>query len=121
MPSLTLLDASGDTTIVWDEDTEDKMLEIIQKKMDEGIVFYIVKPSRIPLIPSRNVRAKKVADIKKAGAVVIKDADLDALFRDGVISTVKAPEGDLQTVGRAKTAREVSKNHTVAVRPQRGG
>lgn len=118
---MTLLDESGDTTIVWDEDTETRMLEIIQHKMDEGFVFYITKPSRIPLMPSRQVRAKKLAEIKSAGAVVIRDEALEALFRNGDIATTEAHNDPLGPVSRAKTATQVSKNHTIGVRPQRGG
>lgn len=117
--SMTLLDSTGDTTIVWDEDTEQKMLEIIDKKMSEGFIFYLVKPSKIPLMPSRQVRAKKLAEIKSAGAVVIRDEALEALFRDGAIATTKST--GFETVGRAKSATEVVKGHSVGVRPQRGG
>ena len=34
--SLTMLNEAGDTTISWSEDLDDRMEEIIQKKMDQG-------------------------------------------------------------------------------------
>ena len=119
--SLTMLDSSGDTTIVWDEDTEDKMMSVIEKKMKEGFVFYIVKPSRIPLMPSRQVRAKKLAEIKKAGAVVIRDEALEELFKSGNVAVAPAANENLVTVKKASDAREVAQGHSVGVRPQRGG
>ena len=35
--SITLLDESGDTTFAWTESADEKMTELIRKKMDEGI------------------------------------------------------------------------------------
>lgn len=121
MNSMILLDESGDTTIVWDEDTEAALIPIIQKKMDAGIIFYIIKPRALALLPPKKVRAKKIAEIKKAGAVVINDADLSALFEKGDVVPVKSGDGDIVTVKKSNSASEVAKSNTVAIRPARGG
>lgn len=121
MKSMILLDTTGDTTIVWDEDTEDALLPIIKKKMDAGVIFYVLKPRVLSILPPKKVRAKKVADIRKAGAVVIHDSDLNALFEKGAIHTIKSDNDNIVTVRKAKTARDVVSNDTVAIRPARGG
>lgn len=121
MFSMTLLDETGDTTIVWDEDTEAKLLPIIEKKMKQGVVFYIIKERMIPMLPPKKVRLKKATDIKAAGAVVVRDEDLAGLFLSGDITTISAGSDAITTVKKAANANEVVNNHTVAVRAQRGG
>ena len=47
MPALravTLLNEMGDTTIVWTQDRDDEMERIIEKKMAEGVAFYMIEP-----------------------------------------------------------------------------
>lgn len=122
MGSMVMLDESGDTTIVWDDDTEEQLLPIIEKKMKDGVMFYIIKERALPMLPPKKVRAKKIAEIKKAGAAIIKDEDLAELFKSGSVMAVTANNDDeIVTVKRATEAQEVTRSHTVAVRPQRGG
>ncbi len=119
--SLIFLDQTGDTTIVWDEDTDDKMIAIIQRKMDEGFVFYIVKPTLIPMI-RRTVKAKSIKQIRDAGSVLIRDEALEKLFLAGSISTASAAADDaIEPLRKAESANDVATNHAVAVRPAKGG
>lgn len=117
---LTMLDGSGDTTIVWDEATDDKMLAVIQARMDQGYQFYILKPRAIPILPPRKVLAKTIKEVKDAGSVVILDDDIHTLFVNGDVQTIKA-EGELEVVAKEKSAKKVSKSQSVAVKPARGG
>lgn len=122
MYSMTLLDESGDTMIVWDEDTEDAILEVIEKKMKAGVTFYITKPRALAILPPKKVKAKKIADIREAGQVAIKDKDLESLFNTGKVQIARAQNDDeIVAVKRATDAREVAKADSVAVRVQRGG
>ncbi len=118
--SMTFLDQSGDTSIIWDEDTDEKMLAIIEAKMAEGFVFFIVKPSRIPFMPPRQVRAKSINDVRDAGSVLIRDEALEQLFRAGDIATTKSDDS-LTPIRKAANANEVITQHSVAIRPARGG
>ena len=120
MHSMTMLDQTGDTTIVWDEDTEQSLLPIIEQKMKAGVIFYIIKPRKFPLLPPKKVRAKSIFDIQKAGAAVIKDEALSDLFQRGKVQTVSG-EGAIEVVKKATSAAEVSRSHSVAVKPERGG
>lgn len=49
----TILNQSGDTTIVWTEDRDDEMVEIIRKKMAEGITFFVIEPRFFGLLPAK--------------------------------------------------------------------
>lgn len=119
MRSVTFLNQSGDITIEWDEDRDDQMRAVIQKKMDEGVTFFIVKE-----IDNREW-VSKVRDLSEIqeSKVRIYDADLEKMFSDNPnglrIKNSTAPAID--TVERTKTPDEVVKNNSVAVRPLRGG
>ncbi len=119
--SLTFLDETGDITIVWDEESEDQMIPLIQKRLDEGYQFFILQPRAIPILPPKKVRAKNVEEIKKAGCAILKDADMDQLFKEGTISTSTASTGSLDVVRKGKTAKEIKSSQAVAVKPARGG
>lgn len=118
--SITFLDQSGDTTIVWDSDTEEKILKLIEAKMAQGYVFYLVK--KVPLLNvSRRIATKSMKQIKEAGSVILKDAELERLFLGGDIGTTSRPSTMIDTVKKASNANEVVVSQSVAVRPTRGG
>lgn len=118
---MTLLDETGDTSVAWDESADDKMLKIIEQRMSEGFIFYIVKPFPI-LNVRRMVKAKSVEEIKAAGGFTIKDKQLEQLFLEGSIGTTKSKnEETIQPIKKATSAREVAMSHSVGTRPMRGG
>lgn len=118
--TLTMLDASGDTTIVWDETTDRKMLAVIEARMKLGYKFFILKPRAIPILPPRKVRAKTIKEVRDAGSVIILDDDLHTLFFSGDVSTMKS-NNDIQIVKKSEDASEVVMSQSVAVKPARGG
>jgi hypothetical protein len=117
---LTFLDATGDITLVWDEDTDEKMCKIIEARMAQGFKFFVLKPRKIAILPPRKVRAKTIKDVREAGAVTILDEDINTLFMNGDIRTIKA-DNDIETLHRSQDAKEVSRSQAVAVKPARGG
>lgn len=121
MRQMICMNEMGDTTIAWDEDSDNMMRGLIQKKMDEGFTFFIVKPRLGGIIRPKRTKLKKVGDLKDNRAVSVADQDFAAIISSGHVSTMKKPEGEIETVGRAKTAEQASKASTVAVSPRRGG
>lgn len=121
--SLRMLNESGDTTLEWKPENDDKMLEIIQRKMDAGVTFYLIVPRK----PGQRGRVaspkplKKVGDAMKHRALAIKDADFSKFVLDGHGVAVSSPAEPVQTTRRAKTAREVASGQSVGVMPRRGG
>ena len=121
MPSTRLMCSDGDVTLAWDEDNADMMIEIIKKKMAEGMSFFIVTPRLGGLIRPKRTPVKKSTDLTKHNAVTVSDADFAAMITSGVVSAQKAPSGLIETVKRADTPEDAAKSDTVAVRPARGG
>ena len=121
--SLTMLNACGDTTLEWDSADDAAMLQIIQRKMDAGVTFYIIA-KRQPGQKGRVADPKKLVDPKDAikhRALSIPDADFSKFVLDGHGRAIATPPGPIQTVKRAKNAREVASGHSVGVQPRRGG
>jgi hypothetical protein len=120
--ALTMLNESGDQTIVWDEASDAQMEEIIRKKMDAGIIFFIIEPRFFGLLPSKKTELKDATEAKKHRALAIRDQDLSKFVSDAPgADMVKTPEGSVKTVRKSKDASEVAKSESVAVKPMKGG
>lgn len=116
MRSMTLLNEMGDLTITWEDDKDDEMAIIIQKKLDQGVRFFIVEP-----FTKNQVEVKKLEDIK-GRQISVPDEDVEKLFTEGKVGIVKRITGSvMNTLGLATTAQQVASNHTVGVRQLRGG
>jgi len=118
--SLTLLNRSGDVTIIWTEESDAVIEAIIAKKMAEGITFFIVEPVAGGLAPPRKTKLNDPEQARNNRAVVIDDADLAAFIDTGAAAIVKSPKRG-RTVKRATDPKEVAKSSSVAVKQRRGG
>lgn len=121
--ALTMLNASGDTTITWEPDNDEAMAELLQRKMDAGVTFYVIKP-RKPGARGRAPSPKKlkaVDDAMEHRALSIPDKDLSKFVLDGLGTVVSTPTEPVETVKRAKTGREAAKGHAIGVAPRAGG
>lgn len=118
--SLTLLNISGDVTILWEPAQDDAIEAIIAKKMTEGVTFFIVEPVAGGLAAPRKTELTEPAQAMKNRALVIGDADLAAFVGEGKAALVKST-GRRKTVKRATTAKEVAQGSSVALQPRRGG
>lgn len=124
--ALTMLNERGDTTIVWTSDRDDEMERVIEKKMAEGCIFYLIDPrfgTREPL--------RAPSDANRHRMLAIPDADF-AKFVGGSVdpasgaehhtaATVPTPDAPIKNARRAKTAKEVATGESVGTRPRRGG
>lgn len=120
MRSTVLLNENGDTTIAWDESNDEKMIELIQKKMNEGMTFFIIKQKFFNLIPVK-VRLKNTDDVLENRQVIVKDEDFNEVITNGTAVPYKRNATDIETVAVATTAKEAAQNHTVAVTQRKGG
>ena len=120
--ALTILNETGDVTITWDETADERMLEIIEKKMKAGITFFLIEPRMGGLVaPDTSKPLKKTKDALKHRALSVKDEDFEAMVAAGAAELVKTPAAPARTVRRASTAREVATGESVGVRQMRGG
>lgn len=134
-PAITFLNMSGDVTITWDKSNEPAMLALIQKKMDEGYAFFLVKPRFFGIFGTSKKRMASAKDAQGVGRVAaedrlvghavsrICDAEVESALRENKARLVEPAQtkGPLDTVRRAGSAAEVLSRQAVAVRPVVGG
>lgn len=116
--SCIFLNENGDTTIAWDDSNDEAMTRLIQKKMDEGMTFFVVN-RYIPFIKHKIKDSKDVIPERK---IVVKDADFNEMINNETVSTYKRNSNDnFETVRNATSAYDAATNHTVAIRQRVGG
>lgn len=120
--ALTILNETGDVTITWDAENDDRMLEIIERKIKAGITFFLIEPRMGGLVaPDTSKPLKKTKDALKHRALSMKDEDFEAMVAEGKAELVQTPAAPARTVRKASSAREVVAAESVGVRPMRGG
>lgn len=120
MGKITFLNCLGDVTITWNEDEDTKMKEHIQKMLDEGHVFFIIK--RRCFIFKDKVVVDNVSDITDK-SLIIRDDKLASILLDVKSGkTVKQEKEDNYDVVKASIkAEEIVKSEAVCIRPAKGG
>lgn len=124
--ALTMLNEHGDTTIVWTEDRDDDMTAIIEKKMAEGCIFYMIDPRF-----GTREKLRNAGDASRHRLLAIPDEDF-AKFVGGPAdpaagaeahsaAVVPTPDAPIKNARRAKTAKEVASGESVGTKPRRGG
>jgi hypothetical protein len=117
MGSCRMLNKTGDITFAWTEDQDEAVAAVIQKKMDQGIRFFIVKP----FADGEEIQITNIGDI--AGREVkVHDEDFAKLLTDGrvgIFSRVASIATDM--IRRVTDAREAARANTMAVRQPAGG
>lgn len=73
--SMTLLNEMGDVEVTWDSKNDDAMREVIDKKMKEGVRFFILKPFPGGFLYRKT--ALKTMDQLKENRVKIGDNDVE--------------------------------------------
>lgn len=118
MGSMILLNESGDITIEWTEEHEERMKELIKKKLDDGYTFFIIKKV---FGFERKCRLRRVGDIKVGSKLFLKDDDAIRLFSEGIISAKATDDRKFDTTHSSKDVDEISKSDSLAVRPIAAG
>jgi hypothetical protein len=116
MGRLQMLDETGDTTISWSEDRDEEMAAIIQKKMDEGMTFFIVERHG-----SRGPKLERPADAMRHRALAIPDEDLRKFVEAGAGTPEAAPAGRVAKSRVSRDAKEVAGSDAVGTKARRGG
>ena len=115
---LTLACGMGDLEISWDPENDAQVREVIERKMGQGVRFFILKP----LIGDYLWTRRKLTDIGelRTNSVKIKDEDIKALFTGGTVSLLRS-SGTVDTTGIARTAQQAVANRTIGVPMLTGG
>lgn len=116
--STTILNEFGDIVIEWDEESHDEMVEVIQQKLDQGYVFFIIEKKFFNLFDAK----KRIQDAKqiKNRKVLVEDH----AFRDMILAGKAVETNHKQSysaIRPAFDANEIASNHTVATPRLIGG
>ncbi len=115
--SMALMNEMGDLTITWEADKDDEMATIIQKKLDQGIRFFIIEPFN----KSQMTQVRKLEDIK-GRQITVPDDDIEKLFTEGKVGIFKRVTGTvMNTITTSTSAKEIAASHSVGVTQLRGG
>lgn len=118
--SVTFLNETGDVTLGWTYHNDEVMLKIIQKKMNEGMTFFIIDKKFFNLIKTKT-KLTKPYDAFKNRSIIMDDDDFKEHFDNGTLRLYKKTSTEIVTLGVAKDAQEVVKNHSVGITQRRGG
>jgi hypothetical protein len=119
--ALTLLNEQGDVTIIWDEENDAKMVEVIKKKMAQGIQFFIIEPRFGGRAAPQKKPLKKAGDAVKHRALSIRDEDFAAMVEAGAAEVERTPDAKVNTVRKSTDANEIARSESVGIRQRRGG
>lgn len=120
MGKITFLNCVGDVTITWNENEDEMMKKHVQKLIDEGHIFFIIK--RSCLIFKNKVVVENVSDITDK-SLIIKDEKLASILLDVKSGkTVKQESEDKYDVKKVSTdPDEIVKGEVVCIKPSKGG
>ena len=117
---LMFLNCFGDVTLTWSEQEDEKMKQHIQKLIDEGHMFFIIKKKF--LIFNKEVQvncAKEINDNK----VLVKDDKIAGILLDVKNAKLagKSKDDSYDVVKGSKEPAEIVKSQAVCIKPSRGG
>ena len=116
--TITFLNCYGDLTITWDEKDSSKMESRIQKLLDDGYQFFIVKKRF--LISDKKVPLRSLRDLEK-NEVTADDKTIAALFHD-IDGEVCRDETDQYDIVKGSTnPKEIVKSEVVCSKPATAG
>ena len=116
--SITFLNCYGDLTITWDEKDSAKMESRIQKLLDEGYCFFIVKKRF--LRPDNKVQIRSLRDLEK-NEVTADDKTIAALFNDIEGKVLKDNTETYDVVKGSNKPKEIVKGDVVCSKPATKG
>lgn len=116
--SITFLNCYGDLTITWDEKDSTKMESRIQKLLDEGYCFFIVKKRF--LRPDNKVQIRSLRDLEK-NEVTADDKTIAALFNDIEGKVLKDNTETYDVVKGSNKPKEIVKGDVVCSKPATKG
>ncbi|MCS4088702.1 hypothetical protein [Rhizobium sp. BK176] len=119
--AFTLLNNSGDSTITWEKDNDEVMRALIEKKMSEGMAFFIIHPKALGFIPRPKSRISDVEEIMKRRSVAVKDEDFAEIIAAGMAGVTERPEIDTERAEQSYDPARIARSQSVGVMPMRGG
>ena len=132
--AITFLNLTGDVTITWDDENDEKIKTLVRKKMDEGYTFFTMRKVVIDAIQiKRKVGVKGIDTLK---SLIIDDETFDKMveglddrdladvlrLQTGQLAKRRGESREFTAQKRARSADEVIEaKQAVALRPIYGG
>jgi hypothetical protein len=135
MNTITFLCMAGDVTLGWDNDNDENMKALIEKKMKEGYTFFVKKKNIFAKTCLTKLKPKDLND-KNTKTVIMTDKEYERMLTTvndtDVVTFARDKKGrfckraikstDLEDLEKAKTPSDViNSENSVAVRPIKGG
>lgn len=108
--TITFLNCYGDLTVTWDEKDSKKMESRIQKLLDDGFQFFIVKKRF--LISDKKTPLRSLRDLEK-NEITADDKTIAALFHDIDGEVYKDSQTEYDVVKGSKDPKEIIKGEVV--------
>lgn len=108
--TITFLNCYGDLTVTWDEKDSQKMESRIQKLLDDGFQFFIVKKRF--LISDKKTPLRSLRDLEK-NEITADDKTIAALFHDINGEVYKDSQTEYDVVKGSKDPKEIVKGEVV--------
>lgn len=121
MRELRLLDRNGDVVISWTEEHDDAIEKIIEKKMAQGMSFFVLEPKAGGLLPPTRTKLENSADARKYRALAIDDPDFSDFIAAGKGTVEVHDPVPIKTSRRAKTAKEVVGSSAIGLKAKQSG
>lgn len=116
--TITFLNCYGDLTVTWDEKDSAKMESRIQKLLDDGYQFFIIKKRF--LRPSKKEPIRSLRELEK-NEVTADDKTIAKLFSD-IDGEVCRDETDQYDIVKGSTnPKEIVKSEVVCSKPATAG
>lgn len=122
--SLTILNMSGHSTLTWSPKNDEVMRQLIERKLQEGWAFWIVKPRAGGLLPDKRVKVRTLEQAMQARSLSLDDADFAKLIMDGGVQLVSTPEraeGWTNDAVQSKDPATIAASNAIGVRNMSGG
>lgn len=116
--TITFLNCYGDLTVTWDEKDSVKMESRIQKLLDEGYQFFIIKKRF--LRPSKKEPIRSLRDLEK-NEVTASDKTISKLFHDIDGEVCRDENESYDIVKGSANAKEIINSETVCSKPSTAG
>ena len=116
--SLTFLNCYGDLTITWEEKDSAKMESRIQKLLDKGFQFFIIKKRF--MLPSKKVKLSSLRELRK-NEITAKDETIFELFSKMDIDVVRDETDNYDVIKSSEKSEEIVKCEVICSKPAVGG
>jgi hypothetical protein len=119
--AFTLLNNSGDSTITWEKENDEVMRDLIEKKMKQGVSFFIIPPKVLGFIPRPKSRVEDVNEAMRHRSVSVKDEDFAEIIAAGLAGITDRPEIDTERAEQCHDAAVIARSQSIGVQAMRGG